>query len=131
MDLGVFPINFASMVFGTNVKEISSTCVKTETGVDSQDSITLIYEDGKAAYLYATMLAQSNREGVIHGDKGFIEIVKKFAFIIWIMNLLSGMKSQNKLMDTNTKFWHVKRHWNREQLNARKCRIGKPFGSWN
>ena len=34
----------------------------------------LIYEDGKAAYLYATMLAQSNREGVIHGDKGFIEV---------------------------------------------------------
>ena len=74
LDLGVYPINFASMVFGTNVKEISSTCVKTETGVDSQDSITLIYEDGKAAYLYATMLAQSNREGVIHGDKGFIEV---------------------------------------------------------
>lgn len=74
LDLGVYPINFASMVFGTNIKEISSTCVKTETGVDSQDSITLIYEDGKAAYLYATMLAQSNREGVIHGDKGFIEV---------------------------------------------------------
>lgn len=74
LDLGVYPINFASMVFGDKIKEISSTCVKTETGVDSQDSITIIYEDGKVAYLYATMLAQTDRQGVINGDKGYIEI---------------------------------------------------------
>lgn len=74
LDLGVYPINFASMVFGTKIKEVSSTCVKMETGVDSQDSITLIYEDGKAAFLYATMLAQTDREGVINGDQGYMEI---------------------------------------------------------
>lgn len=74
LDLGVYPINFASMVFGDKIKEISSTCVKTETGVDSQDSITIIYEDGRVAYLYATMLAQTDRQGVINGDKGYIEI---------------------------------------------------------
>lgn len=74
LDLGVYPINFASMVFGDKIKEISSTCVKTEAGVDSQDSITIIYEDGRVAYLYATMLAQTDRQGVINGDKGYIEI---------------------------------------------------------
>lgn len=74
LDLGVYPINFASMVFGDKIKEISSTCVKTETGVDSQDSITIVYEDGRVAYLYATMLAQTDRQGVINGDKGYIEI---------------------------------------------------------
>lgn len=74
LDLGVYPINFAMMVFGDEIREVSSACVKTETGVDSQDSITLIYEDGKAAFLYATMLAQTDRQGVINGDKGYIEV---------------------------------------------------------
>lgn len=74
LDLGVYPINFASMVFGDKVKEIVSGCVKLETGVDAQDSITLIYEDGRVAYLYATMLAQSDRQGVINGEKGYIEV---------------------------------------------------------
>lgn len=74
LDLGVYPINFASMVFGTRVKRVTATCVKLDTGVDAQDSITLEYEDGRMAYLYATMLAQSDREGVINGDKGYIEV---------------------------------------------------------
>lgn len=74
LDLGVYPINFASMVFGSRVKKVTAACTKLDTGVDAQDSITLEYEDGRMAYLYATMLAQSDREGVINGDRGYIEV---------------------------------------------------------
>lgn len=74
MDLGVYPINFALMCFGDKIKEVQSTCVKLETGVDAQESMTFIYEDGKMAVLYASMLVHSNRLGEINGTKGCIEV---------------------------------------------------------
>ena len=75
LDVGVYTINFALMVFGNKIKRIDSTCVKTKKGVDEQNSITLTFDDGKMAILNSTMSALTNREGVINGDKGYI-IVK-------------------------------------------------------
>ncbi len=43
-------------------------------GVDSIDSITLTFEDGKMAALHANMMASTDREGVIFGDKGYLEV---------------------------------------------------------
>ena len=74
LDLGVYTLNFASMVFGDKVKKISSTCTYAKTGVDEQDSITLVYEDGKMAVMNATMLAASDRKGIIYGSLGYIII---------------------------------------------------------
>ncbi len=74
LDLGVYPINFASMVLGTKVAKASGVCTKLDTGVDAQESITLLYEDGRAAFLYVTMFNMTDREGVINGDKGYIEV---------------------------------------------------------
>lgn len=34
LDVGVYPLNFISMVLGTEVEEIITSCTKTETGVD-------------------------------------------------------------------------------------------------
>ena len=47
----------------------------TEKGVDSQDSITLQYADGRMAVLNATMQGMSDRRGVIDCDNGMLEIV--------------------------------------------------------
>lgn len=74
MDLGVYPLHFALMFFGDQIKEIVSACVKLETGVDAQESMTLIYEDGRMAVLYASMMVHCNRLGEINGTKGCIEI---------------------------------------------------------
>ncbi len=74
LDLGVYPINFASMAFDDRVKRVNASCVKLETNVDAQDSIVLEFEDGRVAYLYATMLAMTDREGVITGTEGYIEV---------------------------------------------------------
>lgn len=74
LDVGIYPLNFASMFFGMDIKAISSACTYTETGVDEQNSITLIYEDNKMAVLNSSMLSISDRKGIIHGDKGFIVI---------------------------------------------------------
>ncbi|MEL5893824.1 Gfo/Idh/MocA family oxidoreductase [Bacteroides sp. GD17] len=72
LDLGVYTLNFASMVFGTGVERIASTCVKTDTGVDAQNSITLVFDDGKMAVLHSTMLSVTDRQGIISGDKGHL-----------------------------------------------------------
>jgi len=72
LDLGIYPLNFASMVFGTDIKEIVSSCVKLDTGMDAQNSITLIFNDGKMAVLSSTILAKTDRQGVISGEKGHI-----------------------------------------------------------
>lgn len=74
LDLSVYPINFASMVFGDKIERIEASCTKIETGVDAQDSITIYFQDGKVAFLYTTMVAQTDRLGVINGDKGYIEV---------------------------------------------------------
>ena len=74
LDLGVYPINFALMMFGDNIAKVSSACTYTDSGVDEQDSITFIYEDGKVAQLAASMLGLSDRRGTIYGTKGFMVI---------------------------------------------------------
>lgn len=74
LDLGVYPLNFAAMFFGTDIEKVQSVCTYTDTGVDEQESITLIYKDGKVAVLNATMLAVTDRQGVIYGTKGYMII---------------------------------------------------------
>lgn len=72
LDLGVYTLNFALMAFGTEVERMESTCVKTATGVDAQESITLTYPDGRVAVLTSTMMARTDRQGIISGDKGHL-----------------------------------------------------------
>ncbi|MBO8444412.1 MAG: Gfo/Idh/MocA family oxidoreductase [Bacteroidetes bacterium] len=72
LDLGVYVINFALMMFGDGISSISSTCVKADTGVDLQESITFTWPDGKMAVMQATALCASERQAIICGDKGYI-----------------------------------------------------------
>lgn len=72
LDVGVYTLNFASMVFGTEILSTVSSCVKMGNGLDAQDSITLFYPDKKMAVLSCSMLARSDRQGIISGDKGHI-----------------------------------------------------------
>ena len=72
LDLGVYTLNLAAMVFGTDIIRTTSACIKTDTGVDAQNSITLEYADGKMAILCSSQMAKSDRQGIISGDKGFM-----------------------------------------------------------
>ena len=72
LDLGVYALNFALMMFGTELSDISSSCMKSDTGVDLQNSITLRYTDGRIADLQSTALCASDRQGIVCGDKGYI-----------------------------------------------------------
>lgn len=74
LDLGVYTINFASMILGDNIKAITSTCTLTDTGVDGQNSITLTFADGAVAVLSSTNYAKTDRQGVISGEMGHIVV---------------------------------------------------------
>lgn len=74
LDLTVYPLNFASMVWGDDIKDIKASCVMTDTGVDGQDTVMIEYQDGRMANLFTTMYTLTNRMGLICGTDGFIEV---------------------------------------------------------
>ena len=72
LDLGVYPLTFASMVLGNEIEEIITSCVKFETGVDSQNSVILKYRNGAMASLQSTALAGTDQKGIVYGTKGYL-----------------------------------------------------------
>ena len=74
LDLGVYCLNFATMIFGNEIESMAANCIRYHSGVDAQETIMLTYRDGRMASLYSTMLARTDRRGFIHGTNGYIEI---------------------------------------------------------
>ncbi len=74
LDVGVYPINFAAMLFGTDIVRIESNCSKLPTGVDQTDNITLTYSDGRQALLSASCACRMDRRGMIYGTTGYLEV---------------------------------------------------------
>lgn len=75
LDLGVYVINFALMVFGTDIKEIKSSHVKNEYGVDTHNCIIMEFSGGRTALLHSNMNSNTDNRGMIYGDKGRIEFI--------------------------------------------------------
>ena len=73
LDVGVYPINFAEMIFG-RPDDVFGVCVKMDTNVDAQNSITMTWKDGRMAVLTSGIYALSDRQGIIYGTKGFIVV---------------------------------------------------------
>lgn len=74
LDVGVYPIHFAMMVFRKEIKKVDASAVMSPEGVDWVNSVTLTFEDGKMAVLHSSMLSPTDRLGVIYGEKGYIEV---------------------------------------------------------
>lgn len=74
LDVGVYPINFASMVFGDDIAHVESSVQKMETGVDRTENITYFYQDGRMAQLMASAAFASDRRGIVYGTKGFLMV---------------------------------------------------------
>ncbi|MFW9988932.1 MAG: Gfo/Idh/MocA family protein [Candidatus Odinarchaeota archaeon] len=74
LDLGVYPISFARMIYKQSPSRIMSSAYIGETGVDEKSCYLFEYENGQTA-----MLSSSNRlimphNASIFGTKGYIEI---------------------------------------------------------
>lgn len=72
LDVGVYVLNFASLVFGDEILDITTTAIMTEGGVDAQNSMTFTYPGGKMAVLNSSLRVLSDRKGVIYGTKGYV-----------------------------------------------------------
>ena len=73
LDLGVYVINFARMVFGENMTDIKAQAAF-RSGVDMTDSITMIFDGDKVATTQVCAMAAQNRTGMIFGTEGYIEV---------------------------------------------------------
>lgn len=73
LDIGIYPLHFAMMVCGDDIKEVKGQCIKLASGVDGLDSITVTY-DNKMASLHATMLSNCDNHGYIYGSLGYLKV---------------------------------------------------------
>jgi len=72
LDVGVYPLNFACMIFGSDPVRIETSVQLTDKGVDYQESFTLHYADGRMAVLSAGVGSRCDRRCLISGNKGYI-----------------------------------------------------------
>jgi dihydrodiol dehydrogenase / D-xylose 1-dehydrogenase (NADP) len=74
LDAGIYPISFASMVFGAQPSRITSSAVIGKTGVDEQFSVLFEYEGGRTAVLNAAVQLDLVNDAYIFGTKGYIHV---------------------------------------------------------
>jgi predicted dehydrogenase len=73
LDLGVYPVSFASMLLGPPSR-VGASATMTSTGVDAQTSMLLDHPTGAQAVLTCTSLAKSPCTATVVGTEGRIEI---------------------------------------------------------
>ena len=78
LDVGVYAISFASMVFGERPVEIAAVGQFASTGVDEMSAFLFRYERGAIANLSCAVTAKTPGEAVIAGTKGYIRIANPF-----------------------------------------------------
>ena len=77
LDLGIYPLSFASMVLGTP-RDVTAVSDPAFTGVDAQTSMLLQYAGGAHAILTTTSYAATNNAAAINGTEARIEIAGTF-----------------------------------------------------
>jgi predicted dehydrogenase len=79
LDLGIYPITFAFIVFGQAPEKILSSAVMDTTGVDERSFYLFEYGDGRIASLSSGYSHVSPCEAIITGSEGYITVPMFFA----------------------------------------------------
>ena len=74
LDLGIYPITFASIVFGEQPSRIQSSVVLGDTGVDDRSFYLFDYEGGRRAMLSSSFTHSAPTEGRVCGTQGHIRM---------------------------------------------------------
>ena len=74
LDLGVYALNFVRMFFPADIVSMKSQCVKSATGMDLTNSISLVLSDGMLCNLQSSAACVGDNIGVIAGTEGNIII---------------------------------------------------------
>jgi len=78
LDVGVYTVSLASMVFGRPPVRITSKAHLGSTGVDEQSEMLFGYENGRSAELSCAIRTQTPQQAVIVGTEGVIKIHSPF-----------------------------------------------------
>lgn len=78
LDIGVYVISFATMVFGERPDQIHATGWLTSTGVDEFAAITLKYSGERVAQLACSINLVMPKEAVVIGSKGTLKLCPPF-----------------------------------------------------
>ena len=70
LDLGVYALNFVRMFFDADIVSITSQCVKSQTGMDLTNTMTLVLSDGVLCNLQSSAACVGDNIGVIAGTDG-------------------------------------------------------------
>ena len=70
LDLGVYALNFVRMFFPASIERIESQCVKSKTGMDLTNAISLVLSDGILANVQSSAACVGDNIGVIAGTDG-------------------------------------------------------------
>ena len=70
LDLGVYALNFVRMFFPSDIVSIESQCVKSATGMDLTNAISLVLADGMLCNLQSSAACVGDNIGVIAGTDG-------------------------------------------------------------
>jgi len=74
LDVGVYPVSLASMVFGRQPETIAGLADIGKTGVDEQSAFVLRYPEGELAVLYCAVRTETPGEAVVIGTEGMIKV---------------------------------------------------------
>ena len=70
LDLGVYALNFVRMFTDADIQSIDGHCVKSDTGMDLTNAITIILKDGILANVQSRAACVGDNIGVIAGPEG-------------------------------------------------------------
>ena len=70
LDLGVYALNFVRMFFPADIVSMESQCVKSKTGMDLTNAISLVLSDGMLCNLQSSAACVGDNIGVIAGTEG-------------------------------------------------------------
>jgi len=74
LDLGVYALNFMRMFFPADIVSMQSQCVKSDTGMDLTNAVSIVLADGMLANLQSSASCVGDNIGVIAGTNGNIII---------------------------------------------------------
>lgn len=78
LDVGIYPVSLASMVYGRQPEDITSQVFLSPTGSDEQASILFRYPEGQLAALSCGVHLNSRQDAFLSGTKGSVHIQKPF-----------------------------------------------------
>jgi predicted dehydrogenase len=74
LDVGIYNISFASMVYGKQPDRIDCPMYIGETGVDEMAPVILSYEGGQSAFCFSAVNVSTPQDAVIYGEEGWIKL---------------------------------------------------------